>query len=417
MSLFETMRTSVGGMNAQSTLLGSVGQNIANSSTVGYKNVDTQFETMMGAGYLNSYALGGVSTVSRDLVTQQGSLTASSSVTDLAIQGSGFFITQDPSGQTTLTRAGSFTPDSNGRLVNTAGLTLMGYSLANSAGAATTASLSQLVPITLNQTALSAAPTTAGSISANLNSNATIVAAADLPSTNSAGAQYTSETSLTAYDSLGAPVSLNVYYAKSGTGQWEASVYDASQAASGGGFPYASGPLAVQTLSFDSSGQLTTSPTQLSIAVPNGSAMTLDMGSTTQLAATFSVTASSANGSAPVPMSNVSIDQKGIVSAVYQNGQSVRMYQIPLGSVASADHLQAVNGDAFLPTSDSGQIVIGNANTAGSGSIISSALESSTVDLATELTTMIESQRNYSANSKVFQASADMLGVLMNVKV
>jgi flagellar hook-associated protein 1 len=196
----------------------------------------------------------------------------------------------------------------------------------------------------------------------------------------------------------------------------EVDAYDASGASGNGGFPYSSGPLATQTLTFDPTTGALSSGSPLSIAVPNGQTMSLDLGNMTQLAAAFNVTGATANGNAPSGVSGVSVGANGALTFNYANGTSTTAYDIPLANVASPDNLTSVNGDAFLPNSESGPVYLGTAGGAGFGSIESSSLESSTVDLATELTEMIQAQSAYEANSKVFQTGADILDVLNGLK-
>ena len=144
--------------------------------------------------------------------------------------------------------------------------------------------------------------------------------------------------------------------------------------------------------------------------------MSLNLSGMTQLAAAFNVTAATANGDAPSGVTGVSIASDGTLTFNYANGSSTAAYDIPLANVASPDNLTSVNGDAFLPSAESGPVYLGTAGGAGFGSIESSSLESSTVDLATELTEMIQAQSAYEANSKVFQTGADILDVLNGLK-
>jgi flagellar hook protein FlgE len=111
----------------------------------------------------------------------------------------------------------------------------------------------------------------------------------------------------------------------------------------------------------------------------------------------------------------VAIGTDGTLSAVYQNGSVVPAYNIPLATVASPDKMTVISGNAFQPGLVSGAAQIGTAGTAGLGAIKSSALEASTVDLASELTTMIAAQNNYQANSKVFNTGSTLLQVLINL--
>jgi flagellar hook protein FlgE len=110
------------------------------------------------------------------------------------------------------------------------------------------------------------------------------------------------------------------------------------------------------------------------------------------------------------------IDDEGVVYAVYENGARVPTYQIPLANVVSPDRLTPLVGDVYTTSAESGDIQIGFATQGGLGGITSSALEQSNVDLANELTNMIEAERHYSVNSKVFQTGADLLDVLVNLK-
>jgi len=144
--------------------------------------------------------------------------------------------------------------------------------------------------------------------------------------------------------------------------------------------------------------------------------VTLDLSNLTQLASKFNVSSASANGSSPGSLQSVSISSDGTLSFNYSNGTSVAAYSIALGNVASQDSLTSVNGDAFEANADSGPIYVGSANSGTFGSIKSSSLENSTVDLATELTEMIEAQSAYEANSKVFQTGANILDVLNGLK-
>jgi flagellar hook protein FlgE len=223
---------------------------------------------------------------------------------------------------------------------------------------------------------------------------------------------------LVTYDNLGNQVTLDVYSTKSGANTWDVAVFDQSLAGPGGGFPYTSGPLGSATLSFDgTTGQLTgASPTSVGFTVPNGGAFTLDMSQTSQLAADYTVLDATANGNAPSQVDHVEIDDGGTLFAVFENGARVATYRIPLATVASPDNLQPLAGNVYAPSVNSGDIQVGFAGEGGMGTMVSSALEQSTVDLASELTAMIESERNYTANSKVFQTGAELMDVLVNLK-
>jgi flagellar hook protein FlgE len=159
------------------------------------------------------------------------------------------------------------------------------------------------------------------------------------------------------------------------------------------------------------------SPTSITIPVPNGSAaLVLDMSKTTELATTFQVLEPKVDGNAPSAVDRVEIDDTGTLYAVYKNGQREKKYLIPLASVASPDNLVPRAGNVFDLGADSGQLLVGAAGTSGFGNLVPSALEKSTVDIASELTDMIEAQHSFTANSKVFQTAADLMEVLVNLR-
>jgi flagellar hook protein FlgE len=154
----------------------------------------------------------------------------------------------------------------------------------------------------------------------------------------------------------------------------------------------------------------------MSVAVPNGSTVNIDLGKTTQLAASYSVIDTQMNGNAPSAVQKVEVGDDGVLYSVYENGTRAASFKIPLANVRSPENLTQLSGNVFAESSGSGNVVVGDAKTGGLGKIVASSLEESTVDLAEELTVMIESQRGYTANSKVFQTSADLVDVLVNLK-
>lgn len=415
MSLFTSMRTAVSGMNAQASRLGTVSDNIANVNTTGYKDALTEFETLLGQQATAEYASGGVAAHVRNTVSAQGVLQGTTSVTDLAINGSGFFVVNNDAGASFLTRAGSFVPDANGNLVNTAGFKLMGYPLGTTQ-ASGPVGIGGTTMINIGQLSLTATASTTATFTANLPSTAAITAAANLPSANAATAETVGKTSVVAYDNLGAPITLDLYFNKTAANTWEVSAFDQSTAAPGGGFPYASGPLSTGAIGFDPTTGALASGSTLSIAVPNGQTVTVDLSKSTQLAAKYTVIDTAIDGNAPSAVQSVEIGNDGIMYSIYGNGTRTATYKIPLANVRSPDNLTQVSGNVYQESPDSGNVVVSDAMTGGLGKIASNSLEGSTVDLATQLTTMIEAQRGYTANSKVLQTSADLLDVMLQLK-
>jgi flagellar hook protein FlgE len=418
MGLYGVMRTSVSGMNALSNRLSAVGDNIANASTIGYKRISAEFATLVLAPGASRHDSGSVNTLMRSAISEQGGLIYTSSVSDLAVAGAGFFVVSDADGSPYLTRAGSFVPDGAGNLVNTAGYYLMGYPLADGDPAVVANGLSGMQRVNLAQTSLTASASTAGIFSANLPANADIVDALDLPSLNGAGAEYTAKTSLVSYDNLGNEVILDVYYTKTADNTWEVSVFNQADAAPGGGFPYAATFAPPVTLTFDpTTGALATgSADSIDLAIPNGATLTLDLSAMTQLASDYTVLKADVNGNAPSALDRIEISNDGTLYAIFENGTRQPTWRIPLADVPSPDNLTAVAGNAYRPSTQSGDVQVGFAGSAGFGAMVSGAVEGSTVDLASELTAMVEAQRGYTANSKVFQTASELLDVLVNLK-
>jgi flagellar hook protein FlgE len=408
MSLYGVMRTGVSGMNAQSNKLSTVSDNIANVNTTGYKRASTEFSSLILKSGSGNYDSGAVETTVRYAISDAGNYQFTTSATDLAVQGNGFFVVQDANGNNFLTRAGAFVPDSTGNLVNTSGFQLMGYNIANGATPTVAANgFGGLQVINVNQLALQAAPSTKATVAANLDPSATAIAGPAGPGS------YTSKTSMVTYDNIGNAVTLDVYASKTGANTWDIEVYNGATALT------TSGPATTFTFDVTAVGKgalAATSPTSLSVAIPGGSgAFNIDMSAMTQVASAFDFKAT-VDGNAPSAVEKVNIDDKGVVTAVLKNGTELPSFQIALANVPSPDHLTPEVGNVYSPNLESGNVQVGLAGQGGLGTIKSGALEDSNVDLADELTSMIEAQRGFTANSKSFQTGADLLDVVVNLK-
>lgn len=410
MSLYGVMRTGVSGMNAQSNKLSTVSDNIANVNTVGYKRASTEFSSLILKSGSGNYDSGAVETTVRYAITDPGNLQFTTSTTDLAVQGNGFFVVQDTNGNNFLTRAGSFVPDSTGNLVNTAGFQLMGYNIQNGAAPNVSANgFGGLQVINVNQMALQASPSTKATVAANLDPSATTIAAPAGPPSN-----YTSKTSMVTYDNIGNAVTLDVYAAKTGANTWDIQTYNGATLLA----PTGSTTFTFDTTSAGKGALAAASPTSLSYTVTSGGStypFTMDLSAMTQVASAFDFKAT-VDGNAPSAVEKVNIDSKGVVTAVLKNGTELPSFQIALATVPSPDHLTPEVGNVYSPNLDSGNVQVGLAGQGGLGTIQSGALEDSNVDLADELTSMIEAQRGFTANSKSFQTGADLLDVVVNLK-
>lgn len=402
MSLYGMLRTGVSGMNAQSNKLSSISDNVANSGTNGYKAASTEFANLITANNQTSYQSGAVSTDVRYAISKQGNIAGTTSPTDLAVDGDGFFLVKQPDGSSApaMTRNGSFTFDAkSGNLVNNAGYSLLGYSLANGAPSGVLNGYAGLVPINIQNMGLQATPSTSGTLAMNLPDNAKV---GDVKTT-----------SITVYDTIGNEAKVDVSYTKtadSPSAAWTMTVTGPASPAT------SVMTTTTSNLTFDKNGKLISSPS-IALNFPNtGQSVSLDITGTTNVAADFEPITADINGKAPSAVSGVDIATDGIVYVTYENGSRSPAFQIPLAKFSSPDNLQPISGAAFMPTLESGNAQIGFGGSAGMGVVKSSALESSNVDMASELTEMIVAQRDYTANSKVFQTGTELLDVLMNLK-
>lgn len=438
MSLYGMMRTGVSGMNAQATRLATVADNIANSGTHGYKKASVAFSSLVVPNTGTSYVSGGISTQVRYDMSA-GNLQYTTSVTDLAIDGNGFFVVQDAAGKPFLSRAASFIPDGNGNLVNAAGYYLMGRSYALGEPGTTT-TYGDYERVTIPTTGLERVASTAGKLASNLPFDAPIynpATAGQLPSNNptndavirqgmEAGSIFKS--GLTAIGNAGEAIRLDIYFTKTAANEWEVAIYYQPDASSATAFPYtdpttgnpATGPLQQMTLTFDpTTGKLATgSNTALEIDLTglNGNKINVDISDMRQLATDYTPLAAEMNGSRPSAIDRIVIDEDGILSVQYANGAMEKLYRLDLAYVQSPDQLSVLPGNVFQEGLQSGQVKFGKPNEISLGAIKSGAVENSNVDIAEELTNMIESQRNYTANSKVFQTGGDLMDVLVNLK-
>ena len=405
MGLFGVMSTGVSGMAAQSNKLSTVSDNIANVNTTGYKRASTEFSSLILKSGSGQYDSGAVETHIRYAISNQGHLQFTTSSTDLAVQGNGFFVVSDANGGNFLTRAGSFVPDSQGNLVNAAGFHLMGYNIQNGPPSVVANGFGGLQVVNVNIATLQAQPSTLATVNANLDPSAVIGAGAVGP------ANFTSKTSMVTFDNIGRPVKVDVFMLHTAVDTWDIQAVDPTGAV-----------LDTQTLVFDTTAAgkgaldpVASTATSLNFTVPGGSPMTVNLSAMTQVASAFNFKAT-VDGNAPAAIERVDVDNTGQVTAILQNGTTLALYKVPLADVPARDSLTPEVGNVYSLNLKSGNVQVGFAGQGGLGTINSGALEESNVDLADELTAMIESQRSFTANSKSFQTGADLLDVVVNLK-
>jgi flagellar hook protein FlgE len=425
MSLYGALNIGVAGLSANSIALSATSSNIANVNTVGYKDETSNFETFLNSQGVVGNASAGVAAVIGQDVTTQGLPTQTSSPTDLSISGNGFFVVStnsSGSGTQEYTRAGSFTPDASGNLKNAAGLYLLGYQL-DSAGNIPT-NTSQLSLINVTNLAGKAQSTSTMTIQANLDSSATVDAAYAPGDMTSGAATPDFQRTINIYDSQGGVQPVTFSFIKTGANQW---AYEASYAGSAANISSAN-PIGTGTVSFNSDGSLAdvngAAPAKgtLNLTIPWAAstglaAQTISVnlgtpGSTsglTQFDTPSSFTGANPDGSPFGSVTGVTIATDGTVTAQFSNGLSQDVYKVPLATFASPDGLGQVNGNAYVATKSSGAAAINLPSTGPAGSIDSNSLEASTVDLATEFTNLITTQRAYSASARIVTTADQML--------
>jgi flagellar hook protein FlgE len=396
------------GLTASSSDLDVTANNIANADTVGFKESRAEFADVYASGAVNlntSVTGEGVRLASTAQQFTQGNISTSSSNLDLAISGDGFFTLQSPQG-VVYSRNGQFAEDSNGNVVSSTGQALQVYPpLVN--GGFNTGALSDLNL----QTAQSAPQaTTTGTAILNLPAGATVPTVAPFDPTNSL--TYNQSTSTTVYDSLGNAYPATMYFTQTAAPNvWAVNLtVNGTQVG------------AAQDLTFSNNGAQTVPAggglTFAGFNPPDGGqamSMNFNFGQTTQYGGAFGVTSITQNGYATGQLSTVAIDPSGIVSAVYTNGRSTELGQLAMANFPNPQGLKQLGDTNWSQTFTSGNVVQGTASSAGFGSIQSGALESSNVDLTTELVNMITAQRSFDANAQVIttanQESQTVIGI------
>ncbi len=403
------------GLTASNSDLDVTANNIANANTVGFKSSVAEFADVYAAGAVNLNTSSIGEGVRLDATAQQftqGNITTTGSNLDLAISGDGFFTLADPTNGIVYTRNGQFSEDKNGNVVTATGQALQVYPPTTTGGFNTGA----LTDLNL-QTAQSAPlATSTGTAILNLPADSTVLA--DAATADPGGtfvstdqASYNQSTSTTVYDSLGNAYPATFYFTQTAkTGVWDVNMTVNGQTA---------GP--AQQLTFDSNGAIVGNgaisfngfaPTD---GATSPQTMAFNFAQSTQYGGSFGVTSITQNGFATGQLSTVSIDPTGIVSAVYTNGRSTQLGQLALANFPDPQGLKQLGDTNWAETFTSGTAVSGTAGTAGFGSIQSGALESSNVDLTTELVNMITAQRAFQANAQVITTANQLSQTVINI--
>ena len=460
MTIYGAMFSGVSGLAAQSQSIGMIADNISNVNTVGYKRTRADFFTFVTASAgPTSYSPGGVQSRPNQLIDRQGLLTATDSPTDLAISGDGFFIVNTSSDVSSLdaqylyTRSGSFTQNNNGNLVNAAGHFLQAWPYdANGNLPTNLNSLSATEAVNVANLTGTAAQTTSVTMKGNLQSTTTPatgpVTTGQLVGTSPA-VTPDFQRSATIFDSQGGEREIVFSFRKDLRGTstpntWYLDINTDAANLEGStdgllasmlvtfgpdGTPASTGFVAIDsganvTLNADNTFSINIAASGTGGATPEwetdfgigASDIQVDLNSFTQFDAPSQLLSTEVDGSVFGGLSGVEINDAGDITAIYTNGVTQKIYRIPLANFPNVNGLIAQNGNAFQQSDASGLLNMATAKTAGTGSINANSLESSTVDLATEFSTMIITQRAYSASGKIITTADEMLEELLRIK-
>ena len=399
----------ISGLNANATAMTVIGDNIANVNTTAFKGNRSSFANVLSqslGGSIGNDIGRGVEFWGTSALWTQGSLENTGSATDLAINGKGFFIVNDPSGASFYTRAGQFYLNEAGDMVNPDEYVVQGYQIdANG-------NLGNLTDISIPGERVSPpSPTTAFTFDINLNAGA------------AAGTTYS--TSQSVYDSLGNAIPLTLTFTKVDPAV-AARSWDVS-----GSVPSPNGPVALTggtRFTFDANGDLTAPAADLTVGITmaNGAAnMSLNwdlvdasgpLGDITGYASPSNTTFQYQDGFSSGVLRGISVDESGVVTASYSNGQLTPVFQVAMADFPSYDGLTKLGKNLYAESLSSGQPLPGVAGDGRLGSITPMAIEMSNIDLAQEFVKMITTQRAFQANSRVITTSDEILSELINIK-
>jgi flagellar hook protein FlgE len=405
------------GLNAAATDLSVTGNNVANSSTVGFKQSRTEFSDVFAASFggLSKTAVGDGVTVSQ--VAQQfdqGNLDFTGNALDLAVNGEGFLVFND-AGTQVFSRNGALNVDRDGYLVNAQSQRLQVYNVVDqNIPSFNTGSLNDLQ---LQSGDAPPSPTADVDILLNLSAQSTPLGAGAIDPTDPTTFSYS--TSLNVYDSLGASHTATTYFRliDSVTNSWDVSLYvdgtaPANNVTSGG---------ATQTnVTFNTDGTLNTgSPiTYDAYAIPGAAPlnMTYDYAGSTQYGDQFAVNALTQDGYTTGRLNSINIDETGVIFARYTNGQALALGKVALGDFANKQGLQQLGDNGWAETFSSGDLQLGEAGAGSFGLIQSGSLESSNVDISEQLVNLIVAERNYQANAQVIQSADTLTQTIINLR-
>ncbi|GER07801.1 flagellar hook protein FlgE [Iodidimonas muriae] len=454
---FAALSSGVSGLTAFTEGIGIISDNIVNVNTVGYKETRSRFTTLVTETQSTTrFSPGGVAARAQTLISEQGLLRSTASQTDLGVDGAGFFVVRaapsanSPDGEIQFTRAGNFTPDSAGFLKNTAGNFLLGFPIDSQGNIPTNiGDLSTLEPINVSGLTGTAEATSNVSLRANLQSSLTatttggsgvggVVAQGDLAD-GTIPPDFAQ--TITVFDSQGSSQGLTLAAVKTGTNTFRFEIFAQDPTA----INVAETPPGLVMsgeINFNSDGSLTSFnqefPNAVLINPANGQqisptanlnfaggasteTVTFNFGRAgdndgiTQFDSTSTLISSNVNGAVFGNVIGTNISEDGVVTALFDNGLSRDVFQLPVATFPNPDGLTRLQGNAFGVSDNSGNFSVVLPGTGGAGTIAPSTLEASTVDLAEEFADLIVTQRSFSASTRIISAADEVLEELVRI--
>jgi flagellar hook protein FlgE len=425
MALFGALSTGKSGLTNSGAALSVIGNNIANVGTVGFKGSRTEFADLVSAeagGEIGKIGLGARIGAVRTLFTQ-GAIESTGRSLDLGIEGVGFFAVQDGQGQL-FTRAGNFQVEPDGTIANLIGKALLGSPL--DVNGQPSGGLQAITVAGLNS---QASETSSATLVGNLQADDAIKATAFdtvTPSFTNAFASSNFPYTVRVFDSLGAAHDISVFWKKTGNNTWDVHMgVDASETQAGG----AAGTLSLingagGTIDFNPDGTVNSTSgltASVQFAGANAQTITFDLGAAgsldrlTQFASPSGINKVSQDGFGAGGLASLTVDAAGKLSATFDNGQTRALFQLAIAHFSAPEGLAPAGNQLYRQTISSGPAAVGTPGSQGNGTIVSSALEQSNVQIAQEFIDLISTQRSFQAAARVITASDTLLGDLINI--
>jgi flagellar hook protein FlgE len=420
--MFTSFSTALSALNAQSTAVDVVGNNLANLNTPGFKTSAVYFRDLvtqsLGAGLGETQVGFGTGRPLTIRQFTQGAIEASTGLLDAAIQGDGFFVLKNDQGNTLYTRAGTFQVDRTGNLLTNTGERVQGWTTLDANGAVNTSGPigDVVVPVGALQT-----PVVTSQFTVDLN----------LDASAAEGTSSAFSTPMEVYDSLGASHVLTIHFQKAGANQWQYEItIPGEELADGTAGTPSTITGATGTFTFGADGRMTDpaagSPISFTISGLASGASDMPIswdlyrgngaGRITQYGQASAVSANTQNGSPAAQLTRVGLSDGGKILAEFSNGQQTMVGQVAMASVRNPESLIAAGNNNFKLSAESATPAVGLPGTGGRGDILGGAIESSTVEIAEEFTNLIVLQRGYQANSRVITTVDEISEETINLK-